>query len=123
MVTLLPPENLLLPSKLVQNEEQDVVSSKSEELVSDVVIQKKKKIASLLASPPESLASLRGPGDLQNYNLDALKKIARMGAVALPKAAPRAVCVDRLTQELFGQHTLRTEEEEDVHTVNLSCRA
>ena len=82
----------------------------------------KKKAPPLLGAPPESLAHLRGPEDLQRYNLDALKKIARMGAVTLPKVAPRALCVERLTEALFGGVSQGApEEEEDVHTVNLSC--
>lgn len=107
---LIPPENLLLKSE--QRNSQ----------LSEISVSKKKKVT----SPPESLAVLQGPDDLQNYNLEALKKIARMGAVALPKAAPRAVCIERLTLELFGHATTtvnRVEDEEDVHLVNISCRA
>lgn len=108
---LIPPENLLLKSEQRNNSQ-----------LSEISVPKKKRVT----SPPESLAVLQGPDDLQNYNLEALKKIARMGAVVLPKAAPRAVCIERLTLELFGHATTtvnRVEDEEDVHLVNISCRA
>jgi len=87
--------------------------------------KKRRKDAPLLGVPPDSLAALRGPEDLHCYNLDALKKIARMGSVSLPKNAPRAVCMERLTADLFGGArvggAVQEEEDDEVHTVNLSC--
>jgi hypothetical protein len=124
MALLQPPRNLLraarvpegLPTRPLLEPEEDPV---------DQAADKKKKAPPLLGVPPESLAILRGPEDLQRYNLDALKKIARMGAVTLPKVAPRALCVERLTEALFvGTVSVsdNPEEDEDVHIVNLGGR-
>jgi len=118
MAQLLPPVNLLrrspdLGQPLLDPQERPSLEAEAADM--------KKKTLPLLGAPPDSLAALRGPEDLQRYNLDALKKIARMGAVTLPKTAPRVVCVERLTGALFGAHNGVEQDEEDVHTVNLSC--
>jgi hypothetical protein len=125
MALLQPPRNLLRAARVPEGlSTHPVLELQPEEDPVDQAADKKKKVPPLLGAPPESLAILRGPEDLQRYNLDALKKIARMGAVTLPKVAPRALCVERLTEALFvGTVSVPDpEEDEDVHTVNLSGR-
>jgi hypothetical protein len=118
MAQLLPPVNLLRRGPDLK---QPILDAQEHPSWESEAAEKKKKTPPLLGAPPDSLADLRGPEDLQRYNLDALKKIARMGAVTLPKIAPRAVCVERLTGVLFGAQNSVEYDEEDVHTVNLSC--
>lgn len=89
------------------------------------------------AAPPASLAALgNSPESLDVYNLDALKKIAKMAGSTLPKPCTRASCLEMLTKELFGKEapaataaanecgrsTSEEEDDDDVHTVNLSSR-
>lgn len=129
MATLLPPKNLLIhlppeggaPSSIEAplDEQQEPLDEQQE---ATIKLGKKKKLPLLLASPPESLGALRSAQDLHLYNLETLKKIARMGAVTLPKNAPRAACLRCLELALFGQQKREVEEDEDVHTVTISCQ-
>ncbi len=71
-----------------------------EQVLLDVVTvaEPKKK---LLPVPPEDLAELRSPADLELYSLEALKKLAKRLELALPRAPTRAACAGALTAALF----------------------
>jgi hypothetical protein len=74
--------------------------------------ERKRKVPLLLCSPPEDMQALQSFEDLQMYNLDALKKIAKQSKVNLPKSCTRATLIEKISDVLF----------EDERVVNLSSR-
>lgn len=113
-LVLLPPSNLLELWSSGATPTADSVEQQAAE-------PKKKK---LIAAAPESLSALRGEESLDAYNLEALKKIAKMGAVVLPRPWARATALETLKTELFGSSACSegpgSPEEDEVHTVNLA---
>lgn len=114
-LVLLPPANLLeLWSSGATTPTTDSVKQQAVE-------PKKKR---LIAAAPESLSALRGEESLDAYNLEALKKIAKMGAVVLPRPWARATALETLKTELFGSSACSEgpgyPDEDEVHTVNLA---
>lgn len=112
-LVLLPPANLL---------ELWSGATTTDSVGQQQPIESKKK--KLIAAAPESLSALRGEESLDAYSLEALKKIAKMGAVVLPRPWARATALETLKTELFGSTACSggrdCPEEDEVHTVNLA---
>jgi hypothetical protein len=92
------PENLL------------VLTPKYEITLEVAPADEKKKVL-LRTSPPVELTSIENAADLNLYNLDALKKIAKMASMPLPKNCSRSRLMEAIEDELFAVD----------HIVNLSC--
>jgi len=105
MMLLRPPKNLLLETTTVSSNpvvaEPESVAFDSGDVVCCFLDDSKKKKTYLLSSVPANLSELQGPEDLQRYNLDVLKKIAKQANVCLPKQPSRSVCLEKIAEALF----------------------
>jgi hypothetical protein len=88
--------------------------------VSDTV-----KKRQLNGTPPDFIEEIGGPGGLDRFTLDALKKLCKKIGCALPANANRASTCGALIEVMSGscvekKHVSVSAEEEEVHEVYLT---